>query len=646
MIVAILAAIVLAVFLFCGREIPQNPIASPGSMFTSPLMMVSPDGNSGNSQSSNNSDQQTEQQEQIDQLVAQMQNQQTQNGQSAQSQNQEGNGSSTSGGGSTANGGSGSSGNPTTGPETGQLGIETNLGRYVSIDATTAAPNFWGITFQDRSGWDSANGILYFYAMPNERANAYSVRVTYSNDLTGGVTRTLTGDNNIYSMQIPKNNGAQTKVNITLMTPGGAPTQYSVDYTLTYQGRKAPTVVVNVEEGQQIDTDSFNLSVAATDADNAAIYSDHIQVYIDGVQITNHSAQPPYIYGLNLASLAITGDQTPHVITVVATDYSADAATTTLTRNIVYVHHATGEQIGTATVVIDASAVDLGVVDTISVPIHSGWNFCYDMYQALTNAGYNVDIRNSVADVNDPESNWGNFWLNRISGGSLGSNLHLDPKLLLELECDKVSYNNYTNGAGLGSYDFGGSVSGWVYTTNRDFNPSTSFGALTVTDGEQINLIYTVAGGKEFGMSFAQNGGRLSSYCITWSNGVAVWNHNPSVYQIVEPATCQHEGKACYVCKAEWEYDASFGVWDNLSSLDWNSTMTARAQAFGSSAGNANCQFVTVPVTGHNWVLVEEDSILPTETEPGQAVYRCTSGGETTTVVWPVGQDTPPVPEN
>ena len=661
-IAAVLVALVAAIAILCAKQIPENPISSPGSKIDPPAMYVSSEGHEGDSgDSSGDADEdeyepddgdaseEPDDSSQDDSEGSEEPDDSSQDDSVGSgdggSEESEGDGSGDSGadsadgsgssdgtgsgdssdsviGGGEEGSGGGEGNDPQEEDEPTGYGISTNLGDYTAISTGTKSPNLYGFSYSSRSGFDQDTNLLWFYAMPNSYTpDGYSVRVEYSNELTGGEMVEVESDNYIYSVELEKTDGFETTVRLTLVTQSGVDTSCVVEYSIVYNGREAPTISVNLTEGQVILTSEYDLVVSAADCDGNTIYSSNIQVYLDGELQSDHSATSPYTYKIDV-SANMTDDETSHVVTVVATDYSSEEVSTTVSYNIVYRLSAFGEEIGEVTFTIDATTVGLGVVDTFTVTLHKDYPFAYDMMTALEENGYEVECSGPV-DLDDPESSgWSNYYLERLQSDSL-RNQSVPDRLWNKILDDKLNLTGISYKNSLGEMDYT-SVSGWIYTVNGT-SAGQSLGSYNPVDGDEVMLIFEIAGGKEVGYAGAgSNEGALSTYNAIWIGGEEILQYDLVCYQVVEEPTCTSTGLARWVDAVELAYDEANDT-DTISKYESFSDV---------EGGEPNGQYITLETTDHEWELDTANCIEPTESKDGVKAYKCSICGETKEEVW------------
>ena len=636
-VAAILIAIVAAIAIFCARQIPENPIASPGAQIDPPTMYVSSEGSEGDADDASGEENEDEEDDSEDEQDPEEEDAVSEDASTASSEDgaegssgdvADGSGAdgSSSGSGSSGTGGTivggGEGTNPQEEDEATGYGISTNLGDYTAISTGTKSPNLYGFSYSSRSGFDQDTNLLWFYAMPNSYTpDGYSVRVEYSNELTGGEMVEVESDNYIYSIELEKTDGFETTVRLTLVTQAGVDTSCVVEYTVVYNGREAPTVSVNLTEGQVILTSEYDLVVSATDCDGNTIYSSNIEVYLDGELQTDHSASSPYTYKIDV-SANMTEDETPHVVTVVATDYSSEAVSTTVSYNIVYKLSAFGEEIGSVTFTIDATTVGLGIVDSFEVTLHKDYPFAYDMMLALEENGYEVEC-SGPSDLDDPESSgWSNYYLARLTSDAF-RNQRVPQRLWSKILDDKLNLTGISYKNSLGEMDYT-SVSGWIYVVNGT-SAGQSLGSYNAVDGDDVQLIFEIAGGKEVGYAGAgSNEGALSTYNAIWIGGEEILQYDLVCYQVVEEPTCTSTGLARWVDAVELAYDEDNGT----------DTITEYQSFSDVEGGEPNGQYITLEMTDHDWEIDTANCIEPTASKDGVKAYRCSICGETKEEVW------------
>ena len=145
---------------------------------------------------------------------------------------------------------------------------------------------------------------------------------------------------------------------------------------------------------------------ARTGTDGSPIYTSHLQVSMDGELLKNPtgSAASGYEYVLRF-SAPLVGDEREYTLRILAWDDAGNSAMRTV--KIVYQTVSEGDDIGEATIRIDATTVGLGIVDEETVRIKQGDTAAQTVLQMLEDCGYEAGY-DGLAEKN------GGFYLMRI----------------------------------------------------------------------------------------------------------------------------------------------------------------------------------------------------------------------------------------
>ena len=125
-------------------------------------------------------------------------------------------------------------------------------------------------------------------------------------------------------------------------------------------GEHPPTIVTNLDGVTETSNRNFTLTVKATAYTGSPLYASQIEVQMDGKRITGPTGGPVYEYQLYFPD-PIVGDTVEHTITVRAWDGEGNSAF--VSYRILYRFVDTGDVIGTAYIVIDATTVGLDVME-------------------------------------------------------------------------------------------------------------------------------------------------------------------------------------------------------------------------------------------------------------------------------------------
>ena len=499
----------------------------------------------------------------------------------------------------------------------------TNLVYFQNVESgKTQKPDAGAATLDGKSGFDPARGQLHFYAYPENHTPGYSVRAEYVSKATGGSKSELKGlGGDMYAVPLVTEDGEVTTVTLTILDSNGNVTvpeskrTYDIKYNAPDSSRssassdpserKAPTIDLNIAEGQRFETSPATLDVAAKDADGEAIYSSKIVVTVSGAGGTftpdspAESARPSY--ALKFDEYRPDGDEATFTISVTATDNVDPNLKTTETRTVIYAHSSYGEEVGKVTVVIDATTVGLGIVDEFEATLHQGFPFPQDLESAMKDRG----LRPNSSGKYDSS-----FFLNGITSGGLFRGQEIPETLKHKVDQDKITYSGKHSNDSLSQYDWT-AESGWMYTLNSGTYPNSSLDSCHPLPGDTVYLIFTLAGGKDVGGTGSS--GALSSYCGIWRNGGYEELHNLADYVVVEELTCEKPGRARHVCNVP-----GCGAW-------------------GSQPGtHADGVEIQLPATGnHTWVVDEMNTEAPEDGYDGVYAYVCSVCGATRTEVWP-----------
>lgn len=315
---------------------------------------------------------------------------------------------------------------------------------------------------------------------------------------------------------------------------------------LTYQADKAdankpevgenpPTIETNLDDWEDdIKTNEFTFVVSAKTWKGKRIYSDSIQVKLDGEIVTNPTGSGIYEYVLRF-NRPNTGDYENHTVSVLAWDSEGNSRY--LEYKIRYHFHNEGEKLGTVKVVIDATTVECGIVDEGTVEVNAGDTAAKVVVKMLEDYGYSYRCTGSVES---------NFYLSSISRADAFRGCHIGDRLRALLERDGITFTSPGSRDKLGEFDFTRG-SGWLYFINGELCPGKAMSAWILNGGETITIRYTLAYGKDVG-STSEVEGALSNYCAKWVNGQVIeLGHDFVESDRVEPEAAQ-DGYIEYTC--------------------------------------------------------------------------------------------------
>lgn len=196
----------------------------------------------------------------------------------------------------------------------------------------------------------------------------------------------------------------------------------------------APPIITTSRDGR---TDPVSVQTmtfvvwARTGTDGSPIYTSHLQVSMDGELLTNPtgSAATGYEYVLRF-SAPLVGDEREYTLRILAWDDAGNSAMRTV--KIVYQTVSEGDDIGEATIRIDATTVGLGIVDEETVRIKQGDTAAQTVLQMLEDCGYEAGY-DGLAEKN------GGFYLMRLTRGDLLYRAQVPERLWTLIQRDGIS---------------------------------------------------------------------------------------------------------------------------------------------------------------------------------------------------------------
>lgn len=393
------------------------------------------------------------------------------------------------------------------------------------------------------------DGILSFVAYPVGEGEDLSVRVRLKNNTYSGNGTVLTsGDGKNY--QAPLDFNAENTFVLTLWD--GPTLLGTVQYRISYYADKAnedtpevgdypPSILTNLD-GESLDmtSQSFPLTVIArTHSELGAnpIYSNHIVVRLDGnvVEKSYGDSQPTYQLYFEAPQ---RGDEEDHILTVLAWDGQGNSTMKIYT--VTYHQISEGDDAGYITVVLDATTVGLGILDSGTMSIVEGETAASVVLRFLEEYGYEADYQGNTTT---------NFYLRRIFRGDLAYRANVPDALWEMILRDGITTNSNYDRDSLGEFDFT-QGSGWMYSINGTLYEGTGMSGYKVRNGITIYLRFTLSYGKDIGGYDATGGGygKLSSYCGVWINGgYQALGHDFHETDRLEP-TATEDGYVEYTC--------------------------------------------------------------------------------------------------
>ena len=360
---------------------------------------------------------------------------------------------------------------------------------------------------------------LTFVAYPLGKGDLH-IRVRLKNETNSGNGLLLTSQNNQdYEAQLDFNAD-----NLFVLSLYDGETflglvQYRVGYyanladdTHPTVGDYPPSIVTNLD-GASLDMSSqtFPLTVIAranAELGAGVIYSNQIRVTLDGktVEKSYGDSQPTYELYFEPPQL---GDEETHIIRVLAWDGNGNSTMKVYT--VTYHQISEGDPAGSVDVVLDATTIGLGILDTGTLDIVEGETAASVLLRFLQERGYEPDYQGSATM---------NFYLRRISRGDIAYRANVPEHLWELILRDGITTNDNYDRDSIGEFDYT-QGSGWMYSINGTLYEGTGMSGYKVRNGITIYVRFTLSYGKDIGGYDSTGGGygSLSSYCGLWING-------------------------------------------------------------------------------------------------------------------------------
>jgi len=306
-------------------------------------------------------------------------------------------------------------------------------------------------------------------------------------------------------------------------------------------GDYPPSIVTNLD-GASLDMTSqtFPLTVIArTNAELGAgvIYSNQIQVTLDGktVEKSYGDSQPTYELYFEAPQ---SGDEETHIVRVLAWDGNGNS--TMKVYAVTYHQISEGDPAGSVNVVLDATTIGLGILDTGTLDIVEGETAASVLLRFLQEYGYDPDYQGTATM---------NFYLRRINRGDIAYRANVPEHLWELILRDGITTNDNYDRDSIGEFDYT-QGSGWMYSINGTLYEGTGMSGYKVRNGITIYVRFTLAYGKDIGGYDSTGGGygALSSYCGLWINGgYQALGHDFVETDRLEPTETEN-GYIHYIC--------------------------------------------------------------------------------------------------
>ncbi len=248
------------------------------------------------------------------------------------------------------------------------------------------------------------------------------------------------------------------------------------------------------------------------------VTADKIRVTLNGETVQKHGGDSSPEYDLHFERPNV-GDEKVYKIEIVAW-YGINS--TYWSKTLVYHATAEGDITGTVKIVLDATTVGCGILDSETYDIVQGDTAADVVLRFLEEYGYESTYDGSSKNA---------FYLRRISRWDMCSDAEIDEHLWEMILRDGINLNSNTHSRdSLGEYDYT-MGSGWMYAVNGSY-PGRAMSNYYLKDGDTLYLRFTLAYGKDIGGYSATGGGygSLSGYCGTWIGG----KYTPQEHKFVE----------------------------------------------------------------------------------------------------------------
>ncbi len=341
-----------------------------------------------------------------------------------------------------------------------------------------------------------------FFAYIENGSEKHSLTINFKNSETSFSGENLVTAEDYYEAKLAL--GANY---FTIFLEEDGKTVSSVQYIITYQAAKADasnpdvgegvSIVTNLDGYDEVMTNRYFTFTVSARSSGKVIYSDHIEVTLDGTVVDSPTGSSTFEYVLNF------GPEDTHLVTVLAWDDEGNSAYREY--EVKFKGSSDGDSIGFAYVVIDATTAGLGIIGEYEIEILQGDTAAKSLVAAADFMGLSIHYDGSTES---------GFYVRGVSG--FGGVPEVPPELWECVLRDGLSLTGAPSG-GLFAGDFTAN-SGWMYSINGTLYPGKGLSAYNLSDGDTLYLRYTVAEGKDIGGSGGGNG-NLAGYCGIWSDG-------------------------------------------------------------------------------------------------------------------------------
>ena len=359
------------------------------------------------------------------------------------------------------------------------------------------------------------DGILKFYAYPSVDDSSFSIKVVVNNSTTPMNGKTLVAAGGRYYETALVLNETTT---ITLYLKQNGENISYVRYQIRYEAEKAdennlevgsnpPSIITNLDGYTDVmETQDFLFWVSArTNPEGEPIYSNQIEVWLNGELVPKQTGDARPEYELHFEPPNV-GDYAEYTVKVRAWDGRGNSTMKVYTIN--YHTVSEGDYLGEVRLILDATTVGLGIIDSAAYEIVQGDTAAGVVIKFLEEYGYDA--------VYDGSATVG-FYLRSISRGDLCYGAKVPDRLWEMILRDGIQLSSSAGRDSLGEYDFT-MGSGWMYSINGSIYPGRGLSDYQLSSNTTIYLRFTLAYGKDIGGG-GQGMGSLGGYCGLWING-------------------------------------------------------------------------------------------------------------------------------
>lgn len=391
---------------------------------------------------------------------------------------------------------------------------------------------------------DIPDGVLRFYAYPSIDDPALSIKAVVNNSATpmnGQILESADGKN--YEAPLVLN---ETTTITLYLKQNGENVSY-VRYQIRYEAEKAdennpevgdnpPSIITNLDGFEGLmETQDFLFWVSArTNPEGDPIYSNQIEVWLNGELVPKQTGDARPEYELHFQPPNV-GDYAEYTVKVRAWDGRGNSTMKIYTIN--YHTVSEGDYLGEVRLILDATTVGLGIIDSATYEIVQGDTAAGVVIKFLEEYGYEA-IYDGSATVG--------FYLRSISRGDMCYGAKVPDRLWEMILRDGIQLSNPADRDSLGEYDFT-MGSGWMYSINGSVYPGRGLSDYQLSSNTTIYLRFTLSYGKDIGGG-GQGMGSLDGYCGLWINGgYTPLDHHFEETERLEPTETE-DGYVIHTC--------------------------------------------------------------------------------------------------